>query len=133
MSYRWWSCCRTTTGRQRSVNEDAYLSLDEQGLWLVADGSRRLERIFVLGPDGKPRALHVEQAMKVIRLEPGEPPPPGAAGSSAASSSSTPDAHPTVTPTCSSAASSPSSATVFTSASVRSGLGIRGSRPLKIW
>lgn len=38
MSYRWWSCCRTTTGRQRSVNEDAYLSLDEQGLWLVADG-----------------------------------------------------------------------------------------------
>jgi protein phosphatase len=38
MSYRWWSCCRTTTGRQRSVNEDAYLSLDELGLWLVADG-----------------------------------------------------------------------------------------------
>ena len=38
MSYRWWSCCRTTTGRQRSVNEDAYLGLDEQGLWLVADG-----------------------------------------------------------------------------------------------
>lgn len=38
MSYRWWSCCRTTTGRRRSVNEDAYLSLDELGLWLVADG-----------------------------------------------------------------------------------------------
>jgi len=38
MSYRWWSCCRTTTGRQRKVNEDAYLSLDELGLWLVADG-----------------------------------------------------------------------------------------------
>jgi protein phosphatase len=38
MSYRWWSCCRTTTGRQRSVNEDAYLSLDDLGLWLVADG-----------------------------------------------------------------------------------------------
>ncbi len=38
MSYRWWSCCRTTTGRQRSVNEDAFLSLDELGLWLVADG-----------------------------------------------------------------------------------------------
>jgi protein phosphatase len=38
MSYRWWSSCRTTTGRQRSVNEDAYLGLDEQGLWLVADG-----------------------------------------------------------------------------------------------
>ena len=38
MSYRWWSCCRTTTGRQRRVNEDACLGLDEQGLWLVADG-----------------------------------------------------------------------------------------------
>ncbi len=38
MSYRWWSSCRTTTGRQRSVNEDAYLSLDELGIWLVADG-----------------------------------------------------------------------------------------------
>jgi serine/threonine protein phosphatase PrpC len=38
MSYRWWSCCRTTTGRQRSVNEDAYLGLDDVGLWLVADG-----------------------------------------------------------------------------------------------
>jgi len=38
MSYRWWSSCRSTAGRQRSVNEDAYLSLDEQGLWLVADG-----------------------------------------------------------------------------------------------
>ena len=38
MSYRWWSCCRTTTGRRRSVNEDAYLSLDDLGLWLVADG-----------------------------------------------------------------------------------------------
>ena len=38
MSYRWWSCCRTTAGRQRRVNEDAYLSRDELGLWLVADG-----------------------------------------------------------------------------------------------
>jgi len=38
MSYRWWSCCRTTTGRRRKVNEDAYLSLDDVGLWLVADG-----------------------------------------------------------------------------------------------
>jgi len=38
MSYRWWSSCRTTAGRQRNVNEDAYLGLDEQGLWLVADG-----------------------------------------------------------------------------------------------
>lgn len=38
MSYRWWSCCRTTTGRQRSLNEDAYLNLDDVGLWLIADG-----------------------------------------------------------------------------------------------
>jgi serine/threonine protein phosphatase Stp1 len=38
MSYRWWSCCRTTTGRRRRVNEDAFLSLDDMGLWLVADG-----------------------------------------------------------------------------------------------
>ncbi|MGD2073649.1 MAG: protein phosphatase 2C domain-containing protein [Gammaproteobacteria bacterium] len=38
MSYRWWSSCRTTTGRQRRVNEDAFLGLDEAGLWLVADG-----------------------------------------------------------------------------------------------
>lgn len=38
MSYRWWSSCRTNTGRRRNVNEDAYLSLDEVGLWLVADG-----------------------------------------------------------------------------------------------
>jgi len=38
MSYRWWSCCRTDTGRHRRVNEDAYLSLDDIGLWVVADG-----------------------------------------------------------------------------------------------
>jgi protein phosphatase len=38
MSYRWWSCCRTTTGRQRQVNEDAFLGLDDIGLWMVADG-----------------------------------------------------------------------------------------------
>jgi protein phosphatase len=38
MSYRWWSSCRTTTGRRRSINEDAYLSLDDIGLWVVADG-----------------------------------------------------------------------------------------------
>jgi protein phosphatase len=28
MSYRWWSCGRTDTGRLRRVNEDAYLNLD---------------------------------------------------------------------------------------------------------
>lgn len=38
MSYRWWSCCRTDTGRLRRTNEDAYLSLDHIGLWIVADG-----------------------------------------------------------------------------------------------
>ena len=38
MSYRWWSCCRTDTGRQRSINEDAYLDMHDLGLWIVADG-----------------------------------------------------------------------------------------------
>lgn len=38
MSYRWWSCCRTDTGRRRNINEDAYLDLDNVGLWVVADG-----------------------------------------------------------------------------------------------
>jgi len=38
MSYRWWSCCRTNTGRRRSINEDAFLNLDDIGLWVVADG-----------------------------------------------------------------------------------------------
>ena len=38
MSYRWWSCGRTDTGRLRRVNEDAYLNLDNIGLWVVADG-----------------------------------------------------------------------------------------------
>jgi protein phosphatase len=38
MSYRWWSSCRTNTGRQRTVNEDAYLDRNDVGLWVVADG-----------------------------------------------------------------------------------------------
>jgi protein phosphatase len=38
MSYRWWSCCRTSTGRRRRINEDAYLALHDIGLWLIADG-----------------------------------------------------------------------------------------------
>lgn len=38
MSYRWWSCGRTDTGRLRRVNEDAFLNLDNIGLWIVADG-----------------------------------------------------------------------------------------------
>lgn len=38
MSYRWWSSCRTDTGKIRRINEDACLNLDKAGLWLVADG-----------------------------------------------------------------------------------------------
>lgn len=38
MSYRWWSSCRTNTGRLRRVNEDAYLDSSQAGLWVVADG-----------------------------------------------------------------------------------------------
>jgi len=38
MSYRWWSSCRTNTGRVRPVNEDAFLDRSNIGLWLVADG-----------------------------------------------------------------------------------------------
>ncbi len=38
MSYRWWSSCRTNTGRQRAVNEDAFLDGNDVGLWVVADG-----------------------------------------------------------------------------------------------
>ncbi len=38
MSYRWWSSCRTNTGRVRQVNEDAFLDQGDIGFWLVADG-----------------------------------------------------------------------------------------------
>ena len=38
MSYRWWSSCKTNTGRVRQVNEDAFLDLGDSGLWIVADG-----------------------------------------------------------------------------------------------
>ena len=38
MGYRWRSCCRTSAGRRRKVNEDAYLARPEAGLWVVADG-----------------------------------------------------------------------------------------------
>jgi protein phosphatase len=38
MSYRWWSSCKTNTGRVRQVNEDAFLELGDAGLWIVADG-----------------------------------------------------------------------------------------------
>lgn len=38
MSYRWRSSCKTNTGRVRRVNEDAFLDLDDTGLWVVADG-----------------------------------------------------------------------------------------------
>ncbi len=38
MGYRWWSSCRTSVGRRRKINEDAYLARPEIGLWVVADG-----------------------------------------------------------------------------------------------
>ena len=38
MSYRWWSSCRTSAGRRRKINEDAYCARPEAGLWVVADG-----------------------------------------------------------------------------------------------
>lgn len=65
MNYRWWSSCRTTPGIRRSVNEDAYLSLDEIGLWVVADGMGGHQRgdvasrlvIEALRNLGKPRSL----------------------------------------------------------------------------
>jgi len=38
MSYRWWSSCRTSPGRRRKVNEDAYFARPDYGLWVVADG-----------------------------------------------------------------------------------------------
>jgi protein phosphatase len=37
MSHRWWSSTSSNIG-QRLTNEDAILSLDELGLWVVADG-----------------------------------------------------------------------------------------------
>jgi type VI secretion system protein ImpM len=35
---RWQSCARTTAGKLRKMNEDAYLERPEIGLWAVADG-----------------------------------------------------------------------------------------------
>jgi protein phosphatase len=73
MSYRWWSCCRTTTGRRRNVNEDAYLSLDEGGLWLVADGmgghSRGdvASRLIVEAFQGIARAHSLEEFATEVR------------------------------------------------------------------
>ena len=36
--FRWHSCARTNTGQARGANEDGYLDLAQQGLWIVADG-----------------------------------------------------------------------------------------------
>lgn len=38
MSFRWRSACRTHPGRMHGTNEDAYLDMNDVGLWLVADG-----------------------------------------------------------------------------------------------
>lgn len=38
MSFRWWSSCMSDAGKRRRNNEDAYLAMEDIGLWLVADG-----------------------------------------------------------------------------------------------
>ncbi len=44
MSLRWWSSCRTSAGRVREINEDAYLDMPDIGMWLVADGMGGLSK-----------------------------------------------------------------------------------------
>ena len=36
--FHWHSCSQTDRGRTRKINEDAFLDLPQEGLWIVADG-----------------------------------------------------------------------------------------------
>jgi len=38
MSFRWWSSCVSDAGRRRRNNEDAFLAMEDVGVWVVADG-----------------------------------------------------------------------------------------------
>ncbi len=73
MSLRWWSSCRTDSGRVREVNEDAYLERYDVGLWLVADGmgghSRGdlASRLIVDTLRGFPAPQSLEQFSQLVR------------------------------------------------------------------
>lgn len=73
MSYRWWSCCRTNTGRRRHVNEDAFLQLDDIGLWLIADGMGGhargdvASRFVVEAFDGLPRPRSMDELSRAVK------------------------------------------------------------------
>jgi len=73
MSYRWWSCCRTDTGRRRNINEDAYLDLDSVGLWVVADGMGGhargdvASRLIVETLDSLPKPRSLDEFARSVR------------------------------------------------------------------